>query len=163
MLAQIVIHYQNITSLGAEIFRHSASGIRSDILKRCAFRRGCRHYNRIIHCSRTLQLCAELNDRRAFLTDCNINTYYILILLVYNCIYCNLRFSGLTVSDYKLSLTASDRYHTVNRLDSGLKRNRHAFSLDNSGGFSLYGIFLTTVYLSLPIDRMPESVHNPAE
>ena len=58
-----------------------------------------------------LKCSYKLCDCRCFLSDCNIDTDNILALLVKDCIGCNTCFTGLAVTDYKLTLSASDREH----------------------------------------------------
>ena len=49
-------------------------------------------------------------------------------------------------------------------LMSGLKRNRHAFPLNNSRSFSLYRDMSALQFIcSLAVNRMPESVNNAAQ
>ena len=59
-----------------------------------------------------------------------------LSLLVNNRIDRDRRLTSLTVAD-KLTLSASDRNHGIDRLDTCLKRGIYGFSLDNTVGNTL--------------------------
>ena len=60
-----------------------------------------------------------------------------LSLLVNNRIDRDRRLTCLTVADNKLTLSASDRNHGIDRLDTCLKRGIYGFSLDNTVGNTL--------------------------
>src|SRR5699024_5676016 len=67
-----------------------------------------------------------------FLTNGNVNTNHILILLVEDGIYSNGRLSCLPVTDNQLTLTAADRNECIDRLDSGLQRLINRFTVHNT-------------------------------
>ncbi len=50
---------------------------------------------------------------------------------------CDCSLTDLTVADDKLTLTASDRYHCVDRLDTGLERLGHGLTENHAGSLTL--------------------------
>ena len=61
-----------------------------------------------------------IGNGRCFLTDGNVDTVNALTLLVDDGIDRDGGLTGLTVTDDQLSLSAADRNHGVNCLDTGL-------------------------------------------
>ena len=129
MLAQIVINDEHISALLAKILRHSAARIRCYILQRCTL--GGTGGNNdgqtgIVPGSRKLIL--NFDDRCILLSYRNIDAYNILIALIDNGINSYLCLTRLAVSDDKLTLSASYRYHAVDSLDTRLQRHRYTLS-----------------------------------
>ena len=109
MLTQIVIDVENVLALFAKIFRHSTAAVRCNILQRCTFGGACRNDDSVFHGTVAKKLACKLGNRRALLSDCDIDTENILSLLVDNGINRDLGLAGLTVTDDKLTLTSADR------------------------------------------------------
>ena len=90
----------------------------------------------------------------------NVNTKYVRIFLVYNGINRNRRFTCLSVTDYKFSLTSADRYHRVNRLYTRLQRHAYRLTFDNSRRRRFDGACFGCIYCTLAVNRVSESVNN---
>ena len=138
MLAQIVINDEHISALLAKILRHSAARIRCYILQRCTLGGTGGNNDGIRHSARSRKLILNFDDRCILLSYRNIDAYNILIALIDNGINSYLCLTRLAVSDDKLTLSASYRYHAVDSLDTRLQRHRYTLSLDYSGCLSLY-------------------------
>ena len=86
------------------------------------------------------------------------------VLLVDDGINSNCSLSCLTVSDYKLSLSSSNRNHRVYSLYTGLKRLVHRLTENNSRSLSLQRHLKEfTLYTSLTVKRLAERVNNSAQ
>src|SRR5690606_7049538 len=84
--------------------------------------------------------------------------------LVDNRIDGNCRFSGLTVANDQLALSAADGNHGVDRLDTRLQRFVHRLTIDNTWRFALQRHFIEfTCKRSLAVYRLTEGVNYTAE
>ena len=135
VLTQIVINDEDVLTLLAEIFRHSTAAVRSNILQGRTFGRTCRNDDGVFHSSVAKKLACKLGNRRALLSDCDVDTDNVGIFLIDNGIDGDFGFTRLSVADDKLTLTSADRNHTVDCLDTCLERNVYTFSFDNAGCF----------------------------
>ncbi len=133
MLGKIIINDQTVTCAVSEIFTHCYTCVRRKILKCCRLGSTCCDYDRVVHCSVLFESFHYLSDRGAFLTDCNINTDNILPFLGDDCIDCYRCFTGLSVTDDKLTLTTADRYQGIDRFDTCLKRFMYGFTSHDTG------------------------------
>src|SRR4030095_9204345 len=100
-----------MTSTIAEVFADRASGIGRQVLHGCWLARACRDNDRVLHRAIFLQRFHNLSDGRALLPNSDINADDVLALLVDDRVNRNRSFSGLTVADNQLALTAPDRNH----------------------------------------------------
>jgi len=84
-------------------------------------------YDGVVHSALLLQGINDRRHSRAFLTHSNVDAihrvaFVVVTALIYNSIYRNGGLAGLPVADEQFALPATDRYHRVNGLDTGLKR-----------------------------------------
>jgi len=101
-----------------EIFTDGSSCKRCIILQRCRITCRSGNDNRVIHRSILTERIYDRSHGRTFLTDSHINTVHRVtcqkvIALIDNRINRNGSFSCLTVADNQLTLSASDRNHSV--------------------------------------------------
>ena len=136
-----------------KLLTHSTIRIRSDILKRSHIAGRCRNNYGILHSPFIFQSLYQLRNCRFLLTDGDINTNYVLTLLIYNRIYCYCSFSCLPVSYDKFSLTFSYRNHRVYRLYSCLQRFIYRLSLQNSGRCIFHRPEFIGLYLFFSVNR----------
>ena len=80
-----------------------------------------------------------MSNGGCLLTDRAVNTDNSRIFLIHNRLKGYRCFSGLTVSDYKLALTAPDRNHTVYGDYSRLERHVYAVSVNQRRCAALNG------------------------
>src|SRR5690606_38341411 len=104
----------------------------------------------------------------SFLADCHIYTInrvtrFIKLFLVNNGIDANGRLPCLTVADNQLTLSASNRNHCVDSLDTRLERFFYRFAEDNPRRLAFQWHFVElTLNGALPIDRVTEHINNAA-
>src|SRR5690606_23210229 len=92
--------------------------------------RGGRDDRRVLQRAGVLEGAADRRDRRALLTDGDVDAADLLRrvarlpvrLLVDDRVDRDRRLAGLAVADDQLTLAAADRDHRVDRLDAGLQR-----------------------------------------
>ena len=72
------------------------------------------------------------------------------------------RFTGLAVTDDELALAAADRDHGVDGLDTGLKRNGDALTLQDAGRGRLDGGVFLCVDGAFAVDRLTQRVNDAA-
>ena len=142
-----------------EILAHRAACIRRDILQGARFGSGCRNNDGIIHSAGILQFIHKSGNRRSLLSDSDIDTDYILPLLVDNGIDSNRCLTGLSVADNQLSLSPSDRNHGVNGFDSSLQRLFNRLSFDNAGCRTFYSTELRALNGACSINRLSDGIH----
>ena len=114
-----------MTSAVSEIFTDGGTRKRSEILHGC--RIGCcrADNDRIVHRAFFLQRVDKRGDGRTLLSDCYIDavdwvTGFVVATLVDDRVDGNGGLSGLAVSDDQFALSASDRDHCIDSLDTGL-------------------------------------------
>ena len=127
LLREVIVHHQGMPSGIPEILADSGSGKRGEILYRSGIRSSGGHHYRIVHGSVSVQRLHEIGYRRGLLTHSHIDTVHrisglVIGPLVDNRIDCYRGLAGLTVSDDKFPLSATDRDHGIYGLDAGLKR-----------------------------------------
>ena len=139
MLREIVVHNENILALFHEIFSRRACAVRRKILHGGAV--GCTGCNNksIAVRSGCPYLVYNMSNGGCLLTDRTVNTDNSRIFLIHNRLKGYRCFSGLTVSDYKLALTAPDRNHTFYGDYSRLERHVYAVSVNQRRCAALNG------------------------
>ena len=108
-----------------EIFAHCTARIRSYELKRAGFGSGSCDYDGVIHGTVLLKVFYKVGNCGTLLTYGYIDTDNILALLVDDRIGGDGSFTCLTVTDDKLTLSASDGDHGVDSFDTCLKRLKY--------------------------------------
>ena len=163
MLGQIIINNQNVLPLMHEVFRKRGRRIRCYILKRCRIRSGGTYHDAVLHGAMLLQRIDKTCNGRSLLTNRNINADTVLSLLVQNGIHRYGCFTGLTISDDQLTLSASNGKHGINGKNSGLKRLGNTLSLYNSGCRLLNRTIFTRMNFRTAVDRLAECIDNTAQ
>ena len=163
MLGQIIIDDKCVLALLHEVFAHGAAGVGGDILQCGKLARGGAYHYGVVHSSCLGKGFHHLNNGGVLLTDGNVNADAVLALLVDYGIrrYCGL--TGLPVAYYKLTLTSSDGYHGIYRLDACLQRDAYRLSFDDACSLLLDGKHLIALNGSLAVDRLTESIYYPAD
>ena len=108
------------------------------------------------------ELFDDLRYRALLLSNGYIYAVNIETLLVDYRIDCNGGLTGLTVTDYKLSLPSTYRDHGVDGLDTGLKRLCNRLSKYDSRGLDIDHPALGTFYRPGFVNRLAKGVNNPS-
>ena len=120
MLAQIIVHDQNIFALLHPFLTDGTSTIWCNILQRSQLTGSSCHYSCIVHCAGFFQRFYQVGHSRRLLSDGHINAQHILVFLINNGINGDGCFTSLPVTDNKFSLASSNGYHGIDRFDSRL-------------------------------------------
>ena len=94
----------------------------------------------VFHRAEVLQRLHHLSDRRALLADGAINTNQVAALAVDDGVERNCGLAGLAVADDQLALSAANRNHRVDGLQSCRHRLSHRLAIDDAGSQSLNGM-----------------------
>ena len=139
MLCQIVINHQCVTAVIAEIFTHGCTGVRRQVKQGGRVGRAGCDDNRLVHHAFFFQSVDQPGNLRQFLTDRHINVHHASLLtgLVNHRINSNCRFTSLTVTDNKLTLTTTDREHRINRHNTGHQRFVNRFTTHHANSRTL--------------------------
>ncbi len=100
--------------------------------------------------------------RRRFLADRYIDTFNAGAFLIDNRIDRDRCFANLPVADDQLSLAATNRHHSVNRLESDLNRLINRLSCDNAGSDLLNRVGHLRLNRTLAIDWITQGVDHTA-
>src|SRR5262249_41651893 len=127
LLRQIIIDDQRVHAVVAEILAHRAAGERRQELQRRRLR-SCRgDDDRIFQRALVFERLDDLRDRRALLTDDDIDAVELLFLrrvlivrfaLIEDGVDGDSGLAGLAVADDQFALAAADRDQRVDRLDA---------------------------------------------
>src|SRR6056297_124781 len=107
------------------------------------------------------ELINHLGHRRTFLADSNIDADNTITFLVNDGIDCYSCFSGLSVTDDQLALTAANRHHRIDGLQSSLHGLVHRFSGDDPGCFNLNLAVAIGIDIAFAINGNTDPVDNP--
>src|SRR5690606_25060265 len=124
---------------------------------------------RVRHSASFFQRGGNACNRRCLLAYGDVDTVNRLSLsvvfpLVDNRIDGNCRFSGLTVSDDQLALSAADGDHGVDSLDTRLQRFIHWLTVDNAGSFALERHFIEFAGNgAFTVNRLAKGINDTAE
>ena len=152
-----------------EILSDSRSGKRSIILKGCRISCRSRNHDRIIQRSFLLQSVYYRSHCRTLLSYGYINTIHrlareICFSLVDDGIDRYRGLSRLTVTDYELTLSATDRNHGIDRLQAGLKRLRNRLTEDHSRSLSFQRhLAKFASNASFAVKRLAQRIHHTTD
>ena len=117
----------------------------------------------LCHSAVLLQRIYDGSYGRSLLADGDINTLYALTLLVDDGVDGNCGLTCLSVADNQLTLSASDRNHGIDCLDSGLKRGIYGFTGNNAACHTLDFAVGIRLHGSLAIDRLTQRIYNTSQ
>ena len=163
VLGQVIVNAENVLTLFEEVFTHCTACVRSDILKRSKLGSCSGNDDCVVHSAVLLECFNNVCNCRTLLTNSNIDTDNVLVLLVDDGIESNRSLTCLTVADNKLTLTASDRNHGVDSLDTCLQRSVYRLSCDDTGSNTLDWHHFICENGALAVDRLTERVYNSAQ
>src|SRR5690606_18918124 len=126
---------------------------------------------RVLESTRLLEGSAHRGDRRALLTDGDVDATDLLAgvarlpvgLLVDDRVDRDRRLAGLTVTDDPLTLTTADGDHRVDRLDAGLQRLVHGLAPHDARRLELEGAAALGLDRAEAVDGVAQRVDHAAE
>ena len=163
VLGQVVVNDKDVLLLVHEILSDRYAGIGSQELHRSGI--GCRSGNndRIGVGAALFKGFSQTGNTARFLANCYINADYAGFLLVQDGINGNRRLTGTAVADDQLALSASDRYQSVNRFNTGLQRNVYRFTIRNTVGRGFNGAGLAGTNFTLAVYGLAQCVDDAAQ
>src|ERR1022692_1023662 len=162
VLRQIVIDDQRVPLGVAEIFAEGCRRIRRNVLHGRGFRGRRRHHDGVLHRTRVFQNLHHLCDRGPLLPDRIVDADQVIALAVDDGIEGDGGLSGLTVADDEFALTAANRNHAVDRLQSSSHGLAHRLAVNHAGSQTLQSDELIAGDGALVVDGPPERVdHAP--
>ena len=168
LLRKIVIYDKGMTSRVTEIFTDCRSGKRCIIPEGSRICSRSRHNYSIIHGTLFLQGVHKGCYGRSLLAYGYIYAEHRLAglicrTLIDDCVDCNGSLAGLTVADYKLSLSPADRNHCINSLQTCLKRFCHRLSENDSGSFPFKRhLHEVSSNPTFSVKRLTKRIHHPS-
>ena len=125
LLGQVIVNDQRIPTGIAEILSDGSSCKRSKILQSGRVGSSSGNYDSVVQCSTLLQHVHDIGNSRTFLSHGYINTVnrfacFVIRFLIQDGIDGNGGLSRLTVADNQFTLSATDRNHGIDRLQTGL-------------------------------------------
>ena len=139
MLREIVIYDERVPLGIAEIFTDGRCRIRRNVLHGCGFRGRRRNHDGVFHRAVIFENLHHLRNRRPLLPDRVINANQIVTLAVDDGVERDRGLSGLPVANDQLALSAADRNHAVDGLQSGRHGLAHRLPVDDAGRQSFQG------------------------
>src|SRR5665811_1490485 len=150
-------------ALVAEIFTHRSAHKRSQELERSTLGSRGHHDDGVIHGAVLFQLRHDGGNVGGLLADGDVNTDYVLPLLVDDGIDGDGGLAGTAVTDDQLALAAADGNHRIDGLEAGLQRLAHRLALEDSRRLELNRAVLGGLDWALVVDRTAQRVHNTAD
>ena len=155
----------------AEVFAHGAAGERRQVLHRGRIGGGGRDDDRVFERAPFLENLHELRNRRALLTDRDVDAVELLALvvavverlLVEEGIEEDGGLAGLAVADHELALAAPDRNQGVDGLEARRHRLVHRLAGDDAGRLDVDAAALLRLDRALAVDRVAEGVDDATE
>src|SRR5690606_29448261 len=163
LLAEVVVDEERVAAGVAEVLAHRAARVGSDELQRRALGGAGHDDRRVLHRAVLGELGDDLRDRGLLLADRHVEAVNALALLVDDRVDRDGRLAGLAVADDQLALTAADRDHPVDGLETGLQRLLDRLALDDAGRLELDAAALLRLDRALAVDRLAERVDHAAE
>ena len=160
LFGQVIINDQGIFATIAEIFTHGATGIRSQVLHGGRIRSSGSHNDCVFQCAVLFELANNVIDSGCFLTNSHINASNVFAFLVDDGINSNSGFTSLTVTNNQLTLTTTNGYHGVNRLDTGLQWLGNRLTGNNAWRHFFDNIGFFGIDRAFAIDGLTQCIYN---
>src|SRR5439155_10549015 len=163
LLRQVVVYNQRGFAVLHPVLADRATRVGREVLEHRLVGRGRAHHDRVLEGVVLAQRLDRLRDRRALLPDRDVDALHALTLLVQDRVDRHGGLAGLAVADDQLALTAADRRHRVDSLDTGLQRLVYRLAAGDAGRLDLEPAEVLLRDRALAVDRDAERVHDPAE
>ncbi len=163
MLGEVVVDDEGVLALLHEVLAHRATGIGRQVLKGGGLR-GCGgDHDGVVHGSVLLQRGHDPGHLGPLLTNGNVDTGQVTVLLVDDGVEGQGCLSGLTIPNDELPLAPTDGDHRVDGLDPSLDRCVHALPHCNVGGDPLHGAGRAGLDRPFAVHRLAEGVDDTAD
>ena len=163
MLGEVIVDDQRVAAALHELFAHGSAGEGREVLQRSRVRRRGDDDDGVLHRAVLLQDADGLRDLRLLLADGDVDADHVGVTLVDDRVERHGGLAGLAVTDDQLALTAADRDHGVDRLDTGLQRLVDVGALDHARSDALDRAALVGRDRALAVDRLAERVDDAAD
>ncbi|GBC97168.1 hypothetical protein HRbin16_02988 [bacterium HR16] len=168
MFGQVVIYYQRVHPVVAEVLAHRATCVGRDILQRCGVGRARHDDGSILHRTVIFQRLHHARDGAELLTNRHIDAVHgriglMGVFLVDDSVDSDGGFTRLTVADNELALSPSDRYHAVDGFDACLQWFLHRLAVHHAGCLNLQQAVFIGDNSALLIQGLPQRVHHTSE
>ena len=164
LLGQVVVDAEGgLPLLVHEVLGDGAARVRGDELQRRRVRRRRDDHDRIVHRAGALEPLHDRRHGRALLPDRHVDTDDAGALLVDDRVDRDRGLAGAAVADDELTLSAADRDHRVDRLDTGLQRLLHRLPHDDARRDHLHRAARAGLDRPAAVHRLAERVDDPAK
>ncbi len=169
LLGEVVVYDKGVAAGVAEIFADGDACEGSEESHGCRLRsRGCNHHG-VLEGAVLAEGLHQCCDGRSLLTDGHVDTVDGLaclevLALVDDGVDGDGRLADLAVADDELTLSAADRHHRVDGLQTGLERLGHGLAVDYAGSLALEGeTDELAVDRTASVDRLAKYVNDTAQ
>ncbi|EAV43677.1 hypothetical protein SIAM614_03331 [Stappia aggregata IAM 12614] len=171
LLGQIVIADHGVHGVVTEELAHRAAGERCQVLQRSSVGSGRGDNDGVIQRAGIFQGLHELGNGGALLADCNVDAIQLGVfivgsvqrLLVQEGVENDRGFTGLTVTDDQLALTAANRDQGVDGFQAGGHRLVHGLARQNAGCLDVHAALFGGLDRAFAVDRVAERVDDAAQ
>jgi len=171
LLGQVIVDDQGVSAVVSEPLTDRTSGERSQVLQWGGLRSSGGNNDRVLQGVVLLQGLDQLSDGRSLLTDSDVDTVQLLLLvitgvpslLVQDGVQSDSGLTSLTVTNDQFSLTSSDWHQSVDGLQTGLHWLENGSSWQDTWGLDLSLSGGGVVQWSLTIDRVTQTVNDTAQ
>lgn len=172
LLGEIVEDDKGVHTVISEVLANSASGIRSEELKRSSLGSSSGNDDGVVHGTGVGENLNDVRNSRSLLTDGNVDaveslgniaSLFEVVLLVEDGIDGDSSLSSLSISDDKLSLSSADWNKGINSLESSLHRLVNRSSWHDTRSLDLNSSLLVVVDGTLSVNGGTKSIENSAE
>ncbi len=162
LLGQIVIDDQRVFTAVAEVLAHGAAGVGGEELHRGRIGGAGGDHDGVLHGAVLFELAHHVGDGRLLLTDGHVDTGDAGAFLVDDRVDGDRRLTDLTVADDQLALTAADRHHGIDGLETGLDRLVDGLTSDDARCDLLDRVGFLGAQVALAVDGVTEGVDHTA-
>jgi hypothetical protein len=150
------------------VLPHGATGIGSEVLEGGRVGRRSVDDDGVLESTVLFESGNDLGNRGRLLTDRHVDALDGLVgspvlALVDDRVDRDRRLTRLTVADDQLTLTTTDRDHSVDRLDTCLHRLAHRLASGDAGGLDLERTTRVALDRALPVDRVTQCIDDTTE
>ena len=163
MLGEVVVEDDRMPAVVPIVFRHGDPGIGSKELQGGGVGGPGVDDDGVLHRSVLFQLLHQRGDGGLLLADGHIDTDDVLALLVDDRVDRQSGFTGLTVPDDQLPLSAADGNQRVDRFDTGLERFMDRFPRHDAGGFLLDETLFARLDGAFAVDGLSQRVDDTTD
>ena len=171
LLRQVVEDDEDVLATVHPVLADSRTGVGCQVLEACCVRCGRCHDGGVLQRAASLKGVADSCNGGCLLANSHVDASNLLlgvtgspvVLLVQNGVDRDSGLTGLAVTNDQLTLTATDRNHRVDCLQTGLQRLVNRLTLGHAGSLQLQCAAAFSLNGAQVIDRVTEGVNNATE